>query len=61
MTDVVKLCNSGSLIKNGASTTSATITGNHNTLRAIIITNVHVNGVNGASNNGYLDNRFKPQ
>lgn len=61
MTDVVKLCNSGNLIKNGASTTSATVIGNHNTLRSIIVTNVHVNGYSGASGNGYLDNRFRPQ
>lgn len=61
MTDVVKLCNTGNIIRNGASITSATITGSYNSAARIIITTMPVSGVNGVTNNGYLDNRFKPQ
>lgn len=60
MTDVVKLCNTGNIVINGAAVTSCMVTGRHASLSPIIINTTPVSGVNGVTNNGYLDNRFRP-
>lgn len=59
MTDIAKLCRSGNIVINGAATGTSMKTGNHPTLTPDINSDIlPISGVNGVTNNGYLDNRF---
>lgn len=59
MTDVVKLANSGTTINNGSSVITAYNTGRYQNIVPTINNQTHVSGVAGATDNGYLDNRFR--
>lgn len=58
MTDVNQLVKSAT-IHNGSAVTSALNTGQYNVLVPTINNPTYVSGVNGATDNGYLDDRFE--
>lgn len=60
MTDVSKLCRSGSIVVNGGATNTSMQIGNRGLVTPYLNKNIlPISGVNGITTNGYLDNRFR--
>lgn len=60
MTDVARLCKSGSIVVNGGAVITSMQNGNHGLVVPYLNKNIlPISGVNGVTNNGYLDNRFR--